>query len=156
MDTGSIQKQEAFDIWKSEIQKRINDWKNTLLEEGQNLKLDYSQKSLIDLERYLTANYSLKSLENKKHNKELDACASYIGESMLKLIPHSKWHIYLDDMSNVYYGLPCIKTLYSGSISVHHLLREILTENDGEVLKKRIEKVSTYEKTINEQLKSKS
>lgn len=153
MEMDSIQKQETFDIWKSKISERINDWKGVLSKSNQKFDIDYSRKSLIDLENYLIANYNLSSLEEKEQNRILDACVSYMGEIMLKLIPDSKWDIYLDDISNVYYGLPCIVTLYSGSISVHFMLREILTQNDGKVLKSRIDKILTFENTIKKQLK---
>ena len=150
----STQKQETFDIWKSEIKKRISDWKNSLAKGNQNLNTDYSLDSLIELEKYLNTNYNLGSLKDKAQNKVLDGCVSYIGETFLKLIPESKWHIYLDDTSNVYYGLPCILTKYSGAISVHYLLREILTKTSGNILVDRIEAVLDSEKEIRDLLKN--
>jgi len=149
-----IKKQEIFDTWRLEIDNRINNWKNNLLRNNQDLRTDYSIASLIELERNLIINYDISSLKNENHYQVLDACASYIGETIIRLLPDSKWHIYLDDVSNVDYGLPCVVTLYSGSISVHYLLREILSHKDGHVLKNRIEKILTYDKFIREQLRS--
>lgn len=152
MDT--TRRQKTFDIWKSEISERISDWKNSLSKGNKKLTTDYSLDSLTELEKYLNTYFNLNSLEDKAQNKVLDGCVSYIGETLLKLIPESKWHIYLDDTTNIYYGLPCILTPYSGSISVHYLLREIFRQKNNKVLQSRLEKVLNKDKRIRDLLKN--
>jgi len=149
----TIEKKEVFDIWLANIDERISDWKNLVLKDAQYLVFDYTQESLKEMEKFLLTNYTFNSLEDENFYKDLDACVSYIGETMRKILPGSKWHIYLEDDSNVDFGLPCILTLYSGPLTVHHLLIDIFREKNGNVLVERINKVLAYESLIREQLK---
>ena len=147
-------KQASFDVWKSEMKQRIKAWASTKDDYGFDFKADYSIVSLIEMERLLIKYFNVKSLENKENNVFLDGCVSYIGEVIIRLLPESKWHIYLDDICNVYYGMPCVLTPYSGAIAVHYLLREILTENNGKVLEDRLERVVSYDKEIRQVLRN--
>ena len=149
-----LEQQKTFDNWKDKIKNRINDWKNELLQNEKTLSLDYSLESLNEIERILIKNYTLSSIENKDNNTELDGFVSYIGETLLNLIEDAEWGIYLDDKTNIFYGLPCVITKYSGSISVHFYLRSILTERTGNVLNTNVNKLLSYDNFIREQLKS--
>ena len=135
------QKEETFEIWKENTFTRIDNWKKSFDVNYMKIKLDYSIKSLSELEKYILSEYSEADLKNKKNNLALDGIASYIGETFIELIPESKWGIYARDKSNIYYNLPCIFTEYSGSISVHFLLRDILSKRRSEVLETRLNKV---------------
>ncbi|EWH08344.1 hypothetical protein KLA_17584 [Cellulophaga geojensis KL-A] len=135
------QKEETFEIWKKNTFTRIDNWKKTVDVSDMKIKLDYSIKSLSELEKYILSKYSEVDLKNQKNNLVLDAIASYIGESFIGIIPESKWGIYAKDKTNVYYGLPCVFTKYSGSISVHFQLRNILRARTNKVLETHLNKV---------------
>jgi len=147
------QQEEIFEIWKENTFIRIDNWKETLKRNSLEIELNYSTKSLCKLEKYILSKYTESDLQNKKSNLELDAIASYIGETYIELIPESKWGIYARDETNVYYNLPCIFTKYSGSISVHFLLRDILSKRINDVLEVRLNKILEKDKRIREHLK---
>ncbi|MBO0593945.1 hypothetical protein I2486_21305 [Cellulophaga sp. E16_2] len=147
------QQEETFETWKENTFIRIDNWKETLKKDSLKIELNYSTKSLCKLEKYVLSEYTEFDLQNKKRNLELDAIASYIGETFIELIPESKWGIYARDKTNIYYNLPCIFTKYSGSISVHYLLREILSERINDVLEIRLNKILEKDKRIRKHIK---
>jgi hypothetical protein len=147
------QKEEVFKTWKENTFIRIDNWKETSKENNMKIELNYSTKSLSEIEKYALSEYTESDLENKKNNLELDAIVSYIGETYIKLIPESKWGIYASDKTNIYYNLPCIMTKYSGSISVHFLLREMLSKRTNNVLEIRLNKALEKDKRIREHIK---
>ncbi len=142
------ERQKTFKIWLSELDHRIQEWIIRLDDLKLDLNLDYSEESLQRVESFLLKHYDASALSDKSMNVELDAVVSYIGETMKRLIEGARWKIYLDDDTNLFFGLPCILTKYSGAISIHLLLREILTSRSGDILEKRLQKVLAYQMMI--------
>jgi len=79
------------------------------------LILDYSLKSLDDLEEWIIANYStINSL--KDDQKMLDLLTIYIGETFRKYLG-GKWFMDLEDKDNAYYHMPVLTSPdYKGEI----------------------------------------
>ncbi len=146
------ERRSTFEVWQKELPLRIQKWEEFLKSLNVELCLDYSKESLSELERILLDKYDSNAYKEKILNTELDGAASYIGESIKALIPGSDWTIFLDDETNIYFGLPCVLTNYSGAISIHFLIREILTERSGNVLNERLKAVIDYESFIKSQL----
>lgn len=149
METES-DKKIMFESWIAGISNRIDEWIECV--SPSDLSFDFSLESLGDLERFLLGNYEVEDLENKANRKELDGAVSYIGETIVNVLRESKWVIYLDDESNIYFGLPCVLTKYSGAVAVHLLLKEILEAKTGKVLANRLNKIKSYENLIRAQL----
>ena len=147
------QKEKIFESWKENTSSRIKNWKEGLLDKEEKLDLNFSESSLSRLENYIISKYSLIDLKNKEKNTELDGIVSYMGETLIRLIPESKWIIYTEDKTNVYYNLPCVYTKYSGSISVHFLLREILNAKTFDTIETRLKAVLKCDEEIRKHLK---
>ncbi|ADY30183.1 hypothetical protein [Cellulophaga lytica] len=147
------QKEKIFKQWKENTSSRIENWKKGLIDKEEELVLDFSESSLSSLENHIISKYSLVDLKNKEKNNELDGIVSYMGETLIRLIPESKWIIYTEDKTNVYYNLPCVYTKYSGSISVHFLLREILNAKTFDIIETRLKAVLKCDEEIRKHLK---
>ncbi|MBO0593946.1 hypothetical protein I2486_21310 [Cellulophaga sp. E16_2] len=147
------QKEKIFENWKENISNRIKSWKEGIIDKEEKLKLDFSENSLSRLENYIISKYTSIDLKNQEKNTELDGIASYLGETLILLIPESKWIIYTEDKTNVYYNLPCVYTKYSGSISVHFLLREILNAKTSDIIETRLKAVLKCDEEIRKHLK---
>lgn len=143
-------KRKKFESWIAGISNRIDEWIECF--PPGNLSFDFSIESLENLEGFLLSNYVVEDLENEVKRKELDGAVSYIGETIINVLRGAKWVIYLDDESNIYFGLPCVLTKYSGAVSVHLLLKEILEAKTDKVLVNRLNKIISYEKLIVDQL----
>ncbi|UFH31461.1 hypothetical protein LNP04_16020 [Chryseobacterium sp. C-71] len=75
-----------------------------------NLLLDYSLKSLDDLENWIITNYpNINAL--KEDQKILDLLTIYIGETFRKHLG-GKWFIDLEDKDNAYYHMPVLTSPY--------------------------------------------
>ena len=71
-----------------------------------NLKLDYSIKSLDELEKWILCNY--KEVNDLiEDRKILDYLTVYIGETFRKYIG-GKWVIDLENKKNVFYSMPVL------------------------------------------------
>ncbi|QXP53585.1 hypothetical protein [Cellulophaga sp. HaHa_2_1] len=147
------QKEKIFEQWKENTSSRIENWKKGLIDKEEELELDFSESSLSSLENHIISKYSPVDLKNKEKNNELDGIVSYMGETLIRLIPESKWIIYTEDKTNVYYNLPCVYTKYSGSISVHFLLREILNAKTFDIIETRLKAVLKCDEEIRKHLK---
>ena len=147
------QKEKIFENWKENISNRIKSWKEGIIDKEEKLKLDFSENSLSRLENYIISKYTSIDLKNQEKNTELDGLVSYLGETLILLIPESKWIIYTEDKTNVYYNLPCVYTKYSGSISVHFLLREILNAKTSDIIETRLKAVLKCDEEIRKHLK---
>ena len=147
------QKEKIFENWKENTSNRIKSWKEGIIDKEEKLKLDFSEKSLSRLENYIISKYTSIDLKNQEKNTELDGIVSYLGETLIHLIPESKWIIYTEDKTNVYYNLPCVYTKYSGSISVHFLLREILNAKTSDIIETRLKAVLKCDEEIRKHLK---
>lgn len=141
---------EKFERWRAEMSNRIDEWIES--HDLCDLNLDFSVNSLENLEDFLINSYTIEDLDDEINRPKLDAAVSYIGETIINSLGESRWIIYLDDESNIYYGLPCVLTKYSGAVSVHLLLKEILEARSGKVLESRINKIMSYENLIVAQL----
>jgi len=148
-----MQSEKVFKIWTHATKEKIEVWRQNLIHNGVKSNLDFTLDSLQWVEEYLLNNYTIDCLKDQSYYQELDRIVSYIGETIKKLMTNSIWKIFLDDSSNLYYGLPTILTKYSGAISPHFLIREILTLKTNDVLITRIQKAQSYEKLIYDQLK---
>ncbi|WP_282133853.1 hypothetical protein [Cellulophaga baltica] len=146
------QKEKQFENWKKNTSSRIKSWKKGLIDDDEKLELDFSENSLFKLENYIISKYSPIDLKNQEKNIELDGIVSYIGETLIRLLPESKWIIYTKDKTNVYYNLPCVNTKYSGSISVHFLLREILNAKTFDIIETRLKAVRKCDEEIRKHL----
>ncbi|MDF4223554.1 hypothetical protein PXC01_18300 [Maribacter sp. M208] len=146
------QKEKQFENWKKNTSSRIKSWKKGLIDDDEKLELDFSENSLFKLENYIISKYSPIDLKNQEKNIELDGIVSYIGETLIRLLPESKWIIYTKDKTNVYYNLPCVNTKYSGSISVHFLLREILNAKTFDIIETRLKAVRKCDEEIRNHL----
>ena len=97
--------QENFQEWIFFISDKMEYFTGTFAKEH-SLVLDYSKKSLDDLERWILDNFN-------DHNdliaqKELlDHLTIYIGQTFKKYIG-GKWFIDLENKKNVYYSMPVL------------------------------------------------
>ena len=97
--------QENFQEWIFFISDKMEYFTGTFAKEH-GLVLDYSKKSLDDLERWILDNFN-------DHNdlivqKELlDHLTIYIGQTFKKYIG-GKWFIDLENKKNVYYSMPVL------------------------------------------------
>ena len=149
METES-DKRKKFESWIAGMSNRIDEWIECV--PPSDLSFDFSIESLDKLEQFLLSNYAVEDLENEAKRMELDGAVSYIGETIINVLREARWVIYLDDESNIYFGLPCVLTKYSGALSIHLLLKEILEAKTGKVLTNRLDKIISYENLIIAQL----
>jgi len=71
-------------------------------------KLDYSAESLLALEEWVLKEYdSVEATRLSQESVKLDHLARYFGEIARKTLG-VKWSVELDDLDNVYYGLPIV------------------------------------------------
>ncbi len=143
-------KEKKFESWIAGMSNRIDEWIECV--PPSDLSFNFSIESLDNLERFLIDNYAVEDLENEANRMALDGAVSYIGETIINVLRESRWVIYLDDESNIYFGLPCVLTKYSGAVAVHLLLKEILEAKTGKVLTSRLNKIISYENLIVAQL----
>jgi hypothetical protein len=99
--------QELFQEWIFEITFKM-DYFTTVFANKNNLTLDYSIKSLDDLEVWIFNNYNnYKMLLDKEEGGLIDYLLIYIGETFRKHIG-GKWHIDLENKKNAYYSMPVL------------------------------------------------
>jgi len=80
-----------------------------------NLKLDYSIKSLDDIENWIINNYNTIN-DLKESNEVLDLITIYIGETFRKHIG-GKWFMDIDNKDNAYYMMPVLTSpKYKGEL----------------------------------------
>lgn len=97
--------QENFQDWIFFISDKMEYFTGEFAQEN-GLTLDYSIKSLDEIERWILANF-------KHHNdliaekKLLDHITIYIGETFRKHIG-GKWYIDLENKKNAYYSMPVL------------------------------------------------
>ena len=108
--------EENFQDWIFFISDKMEYFTGEFAREN-NLTLDYSIKSLEELEGWLLSNF-------KHHNdliaqkKLLDYITIYIGETVRKYIG-GKWYIDLKNKKNAYYSMPVLTdTSYVGEVYV--------------------------------------
>lgn len=81
------------------------------------LKLDYSIKSLDNIENWILSNFKNPSdILSKENAKLLDLLSIYVGETFRKYIG-GKWYMNLDDKNNAYYSMPVLTSNdYKGEV----------------------------------------
>lgn len=143
--------EKEFSIWLSNTDKYINDFYEYFSKEySGKLKLDYSLRSLYDLEEFMLKNQRAFSLEDDGSIFYQDGIVAYIGKTILKNIRGTKWYISLKD-GDLYYGQPSIKAKYT-TIPIYVMLIRIVHNKTGTVLKDWIEGIISHEKSIDSAL----
>jgi len=151
MDT----RQSIFDAWYSSVQERLDNWSITISDSLKD-QLDYSQASLIAVERYLLEKFDNPMAGYDPNNEvELDAIATYIGEVSIRNLPGTEWYVWIDqslrstDATN-----PAVKVPNVTSHDVRGMIPYVLNVRTGnefintfEFLKKRINAMASEKPT---------
>ncbi|WP_010183021.1 hypothetical protein [Aquimarina agarilytica] len=98
-----IERKENFECWITSLPDQIQELKNNVPFETSN-GLDESLKSLDIIE-----NYIIEFLKSESGKNILNNLASYIAATINGLIPKLKWHIEVEDESDIYYCLPVLR-----------------------------------------------
>ncbi|SIT20148.1 hypothetical protein SAMN05421786_108205 [Chryseobacterium ureilyticum] len=106
--------QENFQEWIFFIGEKMDSFTEDFAKEN-NINLDYSIKSLDELEKWIINNYS--SINNLKEDpKMLDLLTIYIGETFRKHLG-GKWVMDTEDQDNAYYMMPVLTSPdYKGEV----------------------------------------
>ncbi len=126
-------KRENFIEWTTFIEDRVNEWGGTISENVADA-LDYSPESLKVIESYILSNFDKNSVTDTKNTKAVDAVVSYYGETLRRNLPNSTWFLDLEDEGNIYFNLPCIKTLVGFPISPYSLIKRLIAKKTGTFL----------------------
>lgn len=135
------EKEAQFDWWISSIPDKIITLKKRLPELISS-NLDFSVKSLKDLEVFLLDHYTFNEMQQ---DKELwDASASYFGSSFRQIVPNSMWYIELDDENNVFYNMPVliVENSLMPPMSPHSAITAMLDRKMGNFLEKVVNNYS--------------
>jgi hypothetical protein len=108
---------EDFEHWLFAMDDSLEHLMTTILVNS-NLKLDYSNESLYELEKWMLNKYS--NPQDLMVQKELhDGLARYVGETFRKnLAGKSIWTIKLDDPKFAFYALPILIVKESGNVII--------------------------------------
>lgn len=99
---------EEFEEWLISMDFVLDEF-----EEKVPVDLDFSQTSLLDIEKWLLRNYpTVESLKNDSWT--LNALTIYVGETFRKNLG-GKWSIELDDPKVLFYGLPVLRFPIKGT-----------------------------------------
>lgn len=130
--------------WYELNNERIGKWVHSK-DSDRLKKLRFDLESIQFIESYLLENYTKEKFDSTSDKSELDAIAAFVGEVIYVLLPDCKWLIDKEDKSNVYFNLPVVQTRYSGQVSVHMLVKEVIYKRTGSVLATRIQKITDYD-----------
>lgn len=132
-------RKEDFEWWITCLLDKIEDLKDELPEEV-SIKLDFSLKSLNVIEGFILENYTKDFLKSNEGKETLDRLASYIGYTYKKLLPNCKWHIELDEPSDMYYSLPSLTSENEAPISPYVQPITVIIKKRGDFLSKILAK----------------
>lgn len=96
---------ENFQDWIFYIDDKMDSFTEEFAKKN-NLNLDYSIKSLDELESWIISNFNDR-LELKENPELLDLLTIYIGETFRKHIG-GKWFMDTDDKTNAYFMMPVL------------------------------------------------
>ncbi|HYF67413.1 MAG TPA: hypothetical protein VD884_04720 [Ohtaekwangia sp.] len=142
------EKLENFKTWVTFIDDRVNNWKKEIPEDIAN-QFDWSLKSLPQVERYILSHYTRERVANIENKKDIDAIASYIGETFRLHLPNARWSLEIDDKRNIDYNIPTVVTtpLAGAPISPFSMILRVLNDKSGDVLRRIFEgTMSVYSK----------
>jgi hypothetical protein len=130
------EKKDNFMEWVTFIDDRVEKWKRNI-PNGLSQELNWKVESLDKLENYILKKFTKEKIISAENKEEVDAMASYIGETFRVNLPNAKWSIELDDERNIFFNKPTIVTPTPGAaISPFNLLLRIFNENTGKLLLK--------------------
>lgn len=127
-------KKEGFEWWITCLPDRIEE-----LQQKVEIPLNESLDSLDDIEKFIIENFSVEFLKSNEGKEVLDQLASYIGSTIKKLVPNSKWHIELEDESDIYYSIPSLRSDNHPAISPYILPITIASKKKEGLLRRKIE-----------------
>jgi len=132
-----IKREENFEWWITSLSDKIIELNNIVPIETVKY-LDGSFKSLDIIENYIIENYTIEYLKSKKGKIVLDNLASYLASTIHNLIPNMKWHIELEDKSDLYYCLPVLKKTNFPPLCPYLLPLTAIKKNTGKVFSGKV------------------
>jgi hypothetical protein len=128
-------RKEDFEAWITFIPDEVIELKKMLPTEVSEM-LDYSEKSLEVIEKYLLQNYSSENFIIEENKILIDRLARYIGSTFRRSLPNSYWDIELDNEKDAFFTLPVIKVKDSklAPFSPHSLITTLLARKRGNFL----------------------
>lgn len=124
-----------FEAWITFIPDEVIELKKMLPKEVAEM-LDYSEKSLDLIEKYLLQNHSSENFIVEENKILIDRLARYVGSTFRRSLPNGYWDIELDDEKDAFFTLPVIKVTDSklAPFSPHSLITTLLARKRGDFL----------------------
>jgi hypothetical protein len=144
---------ENFLEWTTYTRDRFLKWVSQI--DDLKSKLDWTPESLQIIENYLLEHFSYEDILNKTNNSSIDAIISYVGDTIRINIPEMIWEINIDDKSDVYFNLPCLRPKLGVPTSPHDLIKRSLGTREIGLIKFTFDYHVTEQKEYEEFMRTK-